>query len=201
MKVLVLYYSSYGHTFQMAQAIKRGADKVGGEVHLKRAPELVPQEIIDGDEGLKYGADLQKDIAVAKPDELQDYDAIIFGSPTRYGNMAAQMKNLIDQTGALWAEGKLVNKIAGVFSSTATPHGGQETTNLTMMITLMHHGMIIVPQGYTSPGTSTNYGGGTPYGPSTTAGMDGSRQPDEADLTIAEDYGKRIAEVTKRFLN
>lgn len=200
MKLLVLYYSSYGHTLKMARAVKEGAVDGGAEVDLKRVPELVPQEIIDKNEGLKRGAEMQKDIPVASVDELPEYDAIIFGSPTRYGNMTAQMKNFIDQTGGLWAEGKLVNKVTGVFTSTATPHGGQETTLVTMMIPLMHQGMIIVPQGYTSPGINTNMGGGTPYGPSTTAGSDGSRQPSDAELEIARDHGKRIAEITKKMV-
>lgn len=200
MKVLILYYSSYGHILQMAKAIKEGAIEAGAEVDLKRVPELVPQEIINASAGLKRGADLQKDIPIARPDELAGYDAIIFGSPTRYGNMTAQMKNFIDQTGPLWVKGKLVNKIAGVFTSTASPHGGQETTLITMMIPLMHHGMIIVPQGYTSPGIDTNMGGGTPYGPSTIAGPDGSRQPAPAELEIARDYGRRVAEITRQMV-
>jgi NAD(P)H dehydrogenase (quinone) len=200
MRILVLYYSSYGHMLQMAKAISQGAKEAGAQVDIKRVPELVPMEIIQGNPGLKRGAEIQSSIPVAQVEELEGYDAIIFGSPTRYGNMTAQMKNFIDQTGPLWARGGLVNKIAGVFTSTATPHGGQETTLITMMIPLMHHGMIIIPQGYTSPGISTNYGGGTPYGPSTTAGSDGSRKPDEAELAIARDYGRRIAAVTEKLV-
>ncbi|MFW9787895.1 MAG: NAD(P)H:quinone oxidoreductase, partial [Candidatus Thorarchaeota archaeon] len=162
MKILVLYYSSYGHIFNLAQEIVIGALDAGAEVDLKRVPELVPKEIIESSPGLMQGAEIQDEVPIADISELPKYDAIIFGSPTRYGNMTAQMKNFIDQTGPLWMEGKLVDKIAGVFTGSATMHGGQETTNLTMMITLMHHGMIIVPLGYTIPEVSTTVAGGTP---------------------------------------
>jgi len=198
MKLLVLYYSSYGHTLQLAKEIAAGARDAGAEVDIKRVPELVPKEIIEGSAGLKRGVELQKDIPIAKVDELPNYDAIIFGSPTRYGNMTSQMKNFIDQTGPLWAKGRLVNKVAGFFTSTSSLHGGQETTLITMMIPLMHHGMIIVPEGYTSPEVDTTLGGGTPYGPSTYTGPDGSRQPDVVEKKIARDYGKRVAEVAKK---
>ncbi|MFW9767437.1 MAG: NAD(P)H:quinone oxidoreductase [Candidatus Thorarchaeota archaeon] len=200
MKILVLYYSSYGHIFNLAQEIVIGALSAGAKVDLKRVPELTPKEIIDNNPGLKHGAEIQNEVPIAEISELPNYDAIIFGSPTRYGNMTAQMKNFIDQTGPLWMEGKLANKIAGVFTGSATMHGGQETTNLTIMITLMHHGMIIVPLGYTIPEVSTTVAGGTPYGPSVLAGPDGSRQADDVERKIAREYGKRIAEVTRKFV-
>ncbi len=198
MKILVLYYSSYGHTLELAKEIVAGARDTGAEVHLKRVPELIPKEIIENNPGLRHGAEIQKDIPVATVEELAEYDAIIFGSPTRYGVMSAQLKNFIDQTGGLWIQSKLVNKVAGFFTSTGTPHGGQEVTLLTMMIPLMHHGMILVPAGYTSPGINTTLEGGTPYGPSTLAGIDGSRQPNADERAIAYDYGKRVAEITMR---
>ncbi|MEM2142817.1 MAG: NAD(P)H:quinone oxidoreductase [Candidatus Thorarchaeota archaeon] len=198
MRLLVLYYSSYGHTLELAKEIAQGAREAGADVDLKRVPELIPREIIESSPGLKHGAAIQSDIPIAKVEELGDYDAIIFGSPTRFGNMASQMKNFIDQTGYLWATGRLVNKVAGFFTSVATPHGGHESTLITMMIPMMHHGMIIVPPGYTSPEINTHMGGGTPYGPSTLADVDGSRQPDETERKIARDYGKRIAEIASK---
>ncbi len=201
MRLLVLYYSAYGHTFELAKEIAAGARDAGAEVDIKRVPELIPKDIIESNAGLRHGAEIQRDIPIAKVDELAEYDAIIFGSPTRYGVMSSQMKNFIDQTGGLWLQGSLVNKIAGFFTSTGTPHGGQEITLLTMMIPLMHHGMILVPAGYTSPGINTTLEGGTPYGPSTLAGIDGSRQPNEDERRIAYDYGMRVAEIAIRFTN
>ena len=172
-KVLVLYYSSWGHVEQLAKAVAEGVRDAGAEVVVKRVPELVPEEV-----ARQSHYKLDQDAPIAKPEELGDYDAIIFGTPTRYGNMAAQMKQFIDQTGGLWAKGALVGKVGSVFTSTATQHGGQETTLTSFHTVLLHHGMVIVGlpyafQGLTEMGVVS---GGTPYGASTLAGSDGSRR-------------------------
>jgi NAD(P)H dehydrogenase (quinone) len=195
-KVLVLYYSSYGHVEIMAQAVAEGARSVSGaEVTLKRVPELVPDEIARG-----AGVKLEQDAPIADPQELGDYDAIIFGTPTRFGNMAAQMRNFLDQTGALWARGALVGKIGSVFTSTASQHGGQEMTITSFHTTLLHHGMIIVGLPYTFAGNAQmgEISGGTPYGASTIAGSDGSRLPSPNELEGARFQGRHVAELAAR---
>jgi NAD(P)H dehydrogenase (quinone) len=197
-KVLVLYYSSYGHMYEMAKEIAAGAKEAGAEVSVKKVPELVPASIIAGNAGLKRGAELQKDVPIVTIDELPDYDAIIFGSPTRFGNMASQMKNFIDQTGGLWSKRKLVDKVAGFFTGASEMHGGHESTLLTMMVPLMHHGMIIVPLGSNVPEIGSTQAGGTPYGPSVLAGSDNSRQMDQTERKLGRDYGRRVAEIAKR---
>jgi NAD(P)H dehydrogenase (quinone) len=184
--------------YEMAKEIAAGAKEAGAEASIKKVPELVPASVIAGNPGLKRGAELQKDVPIATIDELPSYDAIVFGSPTRYGNMAAQMKNFIDQTGGLWAKRKLVDKVAGVFSGAATMHGGHESTLLTMMIPLMHHGMIIVPVGSNVPELAATQAGGTPYGPSVLAGSDNSRQMDQIERKVGRDFGRHIAEIAKR---
>jgi NAD(P)H dehydrogenase (quinone) len=195
-KVLVLYYSSYGHIEQMAQAIAEGARSVPGmEVSIKRVPELVPEEV-----ARKSGMRIDQDAPIASPNELADYDAIIFGTPTRYGNMAAQMRNFLDQTGGLWVMGALVGKVGSVFASTATQHGGQETTITSFHTTLLHHGMIIVGLPYSYPGQTKmdEVSGGTPYGATTLAGGDGSRQPSENELGGARFQGRHVAEIATK---
>ncbi|WP_230531943.1 NAD(P)H:quinone oxidoreductase [Microvirga roseola] len=195
-KVLVLYYSSYGHIEQMAQAIAAGARSVAGtEVTIKRVPELVPEDV-----ARKSGMKVDQDAPIASPNELADYDAIIFGTPTRYGNMAAQMRNFLDQTGGLWVKGALVGKVGSVFASTATQHGGQETTITSFHTTLLHHGMIIVGLPYSYPGQTKmdEVSGGTPYGATTLAGSDGSRQPSENELGGARFQGRHVAEIAAR---
>ncbi len=195
-KVLVLYYSSYGHVERMAEAVAEGARSVPGtEVTVKRVPELVPEEV-----ARQAGFKLDQPAPVAKPEELADYDAVIFGTPTRFGNMAAQMRNFLDQTGALWQSGALVGKIGSVFVSTATQHGGQETTITSFHTTLLHHGMIIVGVPYAVPELLdiSEVSGGSPYGASTIAGGDGSRQPSEAELKIARFQGRRVAELAAK---
>jgi len=184
--------------YEMAKEIAAGAKEAGAEVSIKKVPELVPASVIAGNPGLKRGAELQKDVPIATIDELANYDAIIFGSPTRYGNMAAQMKNFIDQTGGLWAKHKLNDKIAGFFSGASTMHGGHESTLLTMMIPLMHHGMIIVPVGSNVAEVDATQAGGTPYGPTVLAGPDNSRQMDQTERKIGRDYGRHVAEIAKR---
>ena len=193
-KILVLYYSSYGHVEALASAIAEGARSVEGvAVMVKRVPELVPEAAAK-----KAGIKLEQEAPIAEPGELGDYDAIIFGTPTRFGNMASQMRNFLDQTGGLWAKGALVGKVGSVFASTGTQHGGQETTITSFHTTLLHHGMVIVGvpyacQGLTEMGEIT---GGTPYGATTLAGGDGSRQPSDNELAIARFQGEHVAKVT-----
>lgn len=188
-KILVLYYSMYGHVETMAQAVAEGARRIGGvEVTIKRVPETMPAEVFANAGGKT------QDTPLATPQELADYDAIIIGTPTRFGNMAGQMRTFLDQTGGLWANGALRGKIASVFSSTGTG-GGQEQTITSTWTTLAHHGMVIVPIGYGSPELFdiSQVRGGTPYGATTIAGGDGSRQPSEAELNIARYQGEHVA--------
>ena len=194
-KILVLYYSSYGHIESMANAIAVGARSVAGtEVNIKRVPELVPEEAAK-----QAGIKLEQDAPVATVDELANYDAIIFGTPTRFGNMSAQMRNFLDQTGGLWANGKLIGKVGSVFTSTGVQHGGQETTLTSFHTTLLHHGMVIVGVPFSCAELSNmdEISGGTPYGASTLAGGDGSRQPSENELKIAQFQGQHVAEIAK----
>lgn len=194
--VLVLYYSAYGHIERMAQAIAEGARSVPGvEVTIKRVAELVPEEV-----ARKAGMKLDQKAPIASVDELGNYDAIIFGTPTRFGNMTAQMRNFLDQTGGLWVKGTLVGKVASVFASTATQHGGQETTITSFHSTLLHQGMIIVGLPYSFPGLTQmdQITGGTPYGATTLAGPDGSRQPSENELAAARFQGRHVAEIAAR---
>ena len=194
-KVLVLYYSAYGHVETMAQAVAEGARAAGAEVTIKRVPELVPEDV-----GRKAGMKIEQTAPVAAVDELPQYDAIIFGTPTRFGNMAAQMRNFLDQTGAHWMSGALIGKVGSVFASTATQHGGQETTITSFHTTLLHQGMIIVGLPY-SARELLNMGeitGGTPYGATTLANVDGSRQPSENELTLARFQGRHVAEIAAR---
>jgi NAD(P)H dehydrogenase (quinone) len=195
-KVLVLYYSMYGHVETMAQAIAEGASGVAGaEVTVKRVPETIPV-----DQAAKIGVKLDQQASVATVDELADYDAIIFGTPTRFGNMAGQMRTFLDQTGGLWVKGALVGKIGSVFSSTASQHGGQETTITSFHNTLLHHGMVIVGVPYACAGLTnmSEISGGTPYGATTMASADGSRQPTQNELDIARYQGKHVAELAAK---
>jgi NAD(P)H dehydrogenase (quinone) len=195
-KVLVLYYSAYGHIEKMAEAVAAGARQVAGtEVTIKRVPELVPEDVAK-----KAHMKLDQKAPVASVDELANYDAIIFGVPTRFGNMAAQMRNFLDQTGGLWGKGALIGKVASVFSSTATQHGGQETTIVSTHATLLHHGMVIVGVPYSCAGLSNmkEITGGTPYGATTLSGPDGSRQPSENELDIARFQGKHVAAIAAK---
>ncbi len=195
-KVLVLYYSMYGHIEAMAGAVAEGAGSVDGvEVTIKRVPELMPE-----DAARKAGAKMNQAAPIATVEELASYDAIIFGTPTRFGNMCSQMRNFLDRTGGLWASGKLIGKVGSVFTSTGTQHGGQETTITSFHTTLFHHGMIVVGVPYSCSGlTAMNeITGGTPYGASTLAGADGSRKPSEIELEIARFQGKHVAGITKK---
>src|SRR5215470_14318003 len=196
-KVLILYYSTYGHVETMASAVAEGVQEAGAEVAIKRVPELMPVEV-----ARKAGAKLDQAAPIATVDELASYDAIIFGTPTRFGNMAAQMRNFLDQTGGLWVKGGLIGKIGSVFASTASQHGGQETTITSFHTTLLHHGMIIVGVPYSCQEivNMNEITGGSPYGASTLAGSDGSRQPSENELSIARFQGKHVAEITARLV-
>jgi NAD(P)H:quinone oxidoreductase type IV len=200
MKIQIVFYSMYGHIYRMAEAVAEGARGVeGAEVSLVQVAELVSPEAL-----ARTGADKARQafahIPLAEVDRLAQAEAVIFGTPTRFGNMCAQMRNVLDQTGGLWAKGGLIGKVGSVFTSTATQHGGQETTITSFHTTLLHHGMIIVGIPYSEPGLSVinEVTGGSPYGASTLAGPDGSRQPSENELTLARFQGKRVAEITKR---
>jgi NAD(P)H dehydrogenase (quinone) len=191
-KILVLYYSSYGHIEQMAQAVAEGARETGAQADIRRVPETVPEDV-----ARKSGFKLDQKAPVAKVDELPQYDGILFGTPTRYGNMAGQMKTFLDQTGGLWMSGALVGKVASVFSSSATQHGGQESTILTFHPVLLHLGMVIVGLPYSFQGQMgvAEVMGNTPYGASTIAGGDGSRQPSKVELEGARFQGRHVAQI------
>ena len=201
MKVLVVYYSMYGHTLGMARAVAEGVGSVEGvELVLRRVKEFAEvEQALAGNDFARQVKESQKDIPVCTLDDLRAADGIVFGTPTRYGNMTAQMKQLIDSTASLWLKGELEGKPAGLFTSTASTHGGQETTLLTMMAPLIHLGMIIVGVPYSTPGMIHTEGrGGTPYGASTIAGAKGELSPTPEDLEIARVLGRRVAEVTKK---
>lgn len=194
-KILVLYYSMYGHIETMAGAVAEGVRSVPGcEVTVKRVPELMPPE-----SAKKAGAKLDQPAPVATPAELAEYDAIIFGTPTRFGNMAAQMRNFLDQTGKMWVQGGLIGKVASVFTSTGTG-GGNESTILTFIPTLLHHGMIYVGLPYSCPQLAdiSEVRGGSPYGAATIAGSDGSRQPSEKELAMAKFQGAHVAKIVAK---
>ncbi|MDI9817969.1 MULTISPECIES: NAD(P)H:quinone oxidoreductase [unclassified Legionella] len=194
-KLLVLYYSSYGHVETMAEEVAKGAAEVEGvDVVIKRVPETMPEEVAK-----KAGVKLNQKAEIAKPAEMKDYDAIIFGTPTRFGNMAAQMRNFLDQTGGMWINGDLIGKIGSVFVSTGTG-GGNESTILSFWNTLMHHGMILVGTPYSEKGLTdlSAMRGGSPYGAGTIAGNDGSRTPSTVERQIARFQGKHVAGITRR---
>lgn len=194
-KVLVLYYSAHGHIETMAYAVAEGVREAGAEAVVKRVPELVPEEV-----ARKSGYKLDQPAPIVTVEELPQYDAIIFGTGTRYGNMTAQMKNFIDQTGGLWVTGALVGKVGSVFSSTATQHGGQESTILTFHPVLLHLGMVVVGLPYSFQGQMgvSEVMGNTPYGASTIAGGDGSRQPSAIELDGARFQGRHVAEIATK---
>jgi NAD(P)H dehydrogenase (quinone) len=196
-KILVLYYSSYGHVETMAAAIAEGAKSVAGaEITVKRVPEIMSDDVAK-----RVGVKMDQAAPIATPAELTDYDAIIFGTPTRFGNMAAQMRNFLDQTGKLWVAGGLIGKVASVFTSTGTG-GGNETTILTFIPTLLHHGMIVVGLPYSCKELTdlSEVKGGSPYGAATIAGADGSRTPTEKELAMARFQGKHVAEITAKLV-
>jgi NAD(P)H dehydrogenase (quinone) len=196
-KILVLYYSSYGHIETMAQAVAEGAASTGADVVIKRVPEIVPEAVAKAS-----GFKLDQAAPLATVDELPDYDAIILGVPTRFGNMPAQMKNFLDQTGGLWFQGKLIGKVGSVFSSTATQHGGQESTILSTHTVLLHHGMVIVGLPYSFQGQMgvSEVTGGSPYGASTIADGNGSREPSANELAGARFQGAHVAKIAAKLI-
>jgi NAD(P)H dehydrogenase (quinone) len=199
-KIQVVFYSMYGHVYQLAEAEAAGAREVPGvDVALYQVPELMPEEALVKS-GAKQARAAFAHIPIARPDQLAEADAIIFGTPTRFGNMCAQMRNFLDQTGGLWMGGKLIGKIGSVFTSTASQHGGQETTITSFHSTLLHHGMIIVGVPYSEAAllNMSEITGGTPYGASTLAGADGSRKPTENELRVARFQGKHVAMIAKK---
>jgi NAD(P)H dehydrogenase (quinone) len=194
-KMLVLYYSSYGHIETMAEAIAEGARGAGAEVTIKRVPELVPEEVAK-----KSGFKLDQKAPIATVQELPEYDAIIFGTPTRFGNMCSQMRNFLDQTGSHWLSGALIGKVGSVFACTASQHGGQETTITSFHTTLLHQGMVIVGLPYSAKGlvNMQEITGGTPYGATTLSDNDGSRMPSENELELARFQGRHVAEIAAK---
>jgi NAD(P)H dehydrogenase (quinone) len=194
-KVLVLYYSSYGHVETMAYATAEGARAAGADAVVKRVPELVPLDV-----ARRSGFKLDQPAPIATIEELPDYDAIIFGSPTRFGSVTSQMRNFLDQAGGLWAEGKLVGKVGSAFTSSATQHGGQESTILTFIPTLLHLGMVVVGLPYTFQGQMglEQIKGGSPYGAATIAGADGSRKPSAVELEAARFQGGHVASIAAK---
>jgi NAD(P)H dehydrogenase (quinone) len=200
MKILIVFYSTYGHVYKMAQAVAEGVKTVkGAEVEIRRVPETLPHEVLQ-----KMGAlDAQKEfsqIPECTVDDLTKADAVIFGTPTRFGNMCGQMRQFLDATGQLWANGSLVGKVGSVFTSTATQHGGQESTILTFHVTLLHHGFVVVGLPYAFQGQMRmdEITGGSPYGASTIAGGDGSRMPSENELEAARFQGKHVARIASK---
>jgi len=199
-QIQVVFYSMYGHVHQLAEAVAAGAREVEGcEVALRQVAELVPAEAL-AKSGAAQARQAFAHLPVARPEELAGADAILFGTPTRFGNMCAQMRNFLDQTGGLWMKGALVGKLGSVFTSTASQHGGQETTITSFHSTLLHHGMLIAGVPYTEQRllTMSEISGGTPYGASTLAAGDGSRQPSENELAIARFQGRHVAQLAKR---
>jgi NAD(P)H dehydrogenase (quinone) len=200
MKVLVIFYSTYGHIYRMAQAVADGAREVPGvDVALKRVPETLPPEVIAA-MGATEAQKVFADVPVATVNDLAEADAVIFGTPTRFGNMAGQMRQFLDATGELWAQGKLVGKVGSVFASSATQHGGQESTILSFHTTLLHHGMVIVGLPYAFQGQMRldEITGGSPYGASTIAGGKGERMASENELAAARFQGRHVAQIAKK---
>jgi NAD(P)H:quinone oxidoreductase type IV len=196
-RVHIVFYSTYGHIYRMAEAVAEGARSVeGAEVSLFQVPELMPEEALEKS-GARAAREAFAHVPVIVPDQLREADAIIFGTPTRFGNMAAQMRNFLDQTGPIWFQGGLIGKVGSVFASTASQHGGQETTITSFHSTLLHHGMVIVGVPYSEPGLANmaEISGGTPYGATTLAGPDGKRMPSENELNIARFQGKHVAQI------
>ena len=199
-RIQVVFYSMYGHIHTMAQAVAEGARQVdGAEVSVWQVPELMPDDVLERS-GAKAARAAFAGVPVIQPEQLAEADAIIFGAPTRFGNMCAQMRNFLDQTGGLWARGQLIGKVGSVFTSTATQHGGQESTLLSFHTTLLHHGMVVVGVPYSEARqmTLSEITGGSPYGASTITGGDGSRQPSENELAIARFQGEHVARIAAR---
>ena len=198
-KVQIVFYSMYGHIYRMAEAVAEGVREAGGEAELLQVPELVPDAVLERS-GAKAARAAFAHVPLATVDRLPEADAIIFGTGTRFGNMTAQMRNFLDQTGGLWAKGALIGKVGSVFTSTATQHGGQETTLTSFHTTLLHHGMVVVgvPYSEARQTTITEVSGGSPYGATTITGGDGSRLPSENELAIARFQGAHVTRIAAR---
>jgi len=191
-----VYYSTYGNVYKMAKLGAEGVNEVeGAEAVLRRVPELMPQEVIDAREDMKHGQEMQKDVPVVTLEDFEEAGAIAFGTPTRFGNVCAQLKNQIDQLGPLWMKGAFIGKAAGVFVSTASLHGGQETTPFTLMAPLLHLGFVIVGVPYSVKELFTTKGGGSPYGPGHVAGPENKREVDPEESAVCLVLGRRLAEV------
>ncbi len=197
-KIMVLYYSMFGNTFIMAKEICNGIEEVGGISILRTVPELIPSELIQKDERIKKAKEIQKDVPIARFDEFEKMDAYIIGSPTRFGNMCSQLRNFLDQTGSLWMKGVFVNKPVGFFTCSASMHGGQETTLISMMLTFLHHGAIIVGIPYTVKELIETNRGGTPYGASAVVGINAENPPNKIEIKIAKELGKRVTEIARK---
>jgi len=200
MKILVLFYSTYGHVYRLAQAIADGAHEVPGvDIVIKRVPETLPPAVVKA-MGATEAQMTFADVPIAGIDDLSEADAVVFGTPTRFGNMAGQMRQFLDATGGLWAQGKLVGKVGSVFTSSATQHGGQESTILSFHTTLLHHGMVIVGLPYTFKGQTRidEITGGSPYGASTIAGSQGERRASDNELAAARFQGRHVAQIAKK---
>jgi NAD(P)H dehydrogenase (quinone) len=201
-KIQIVFYSMYGHIYRMAEAIGQGARDVESvDVQMYQIPELVPEDALEKS-GAKKARAVFSHVPLATVDRLSEADAIIFGTPTRFGNMAAQMRNFLDQTGGLWAKGALIGKVGSVFTSSATQHGGQETTLTSFHTTLLHQGMIIVGVPYSEKGlmTISEMSGGTPYGATTITGPDGARLPSENELSVARFQGRHVASIARKLV-
>jgi NAD(P)H dehydrogenase (quinone) len=196
MKMLIVYYSTYGNVYRMAQLVAEGAGEVEGvEPVIRTVPELIPPQVIDSRPDMKAGREAQKDVPLVTLDDFRQAGAIAFGTPTRFGNVSAQLNNQIDQLTSLWLKGELEGKPAGVFTSTGSLHGGQETTILTLMAPLIHLGFILVGVPYSTPELFTTQGGGSPYGPGHVAGPDSQRPIDPQEAAICRALGRRLAQV------
>ncbi|HHT9124351.1 MAG TPA: NAD(P)H:quinone oxidoreductase [Candidatus Brocadiia bacterium] len=199
MNVLIVYYSTYGNVYKMANLVAEGVKEVpGAEPLIRKVPELIPSQVIESNPDMKAGRDLQKDVRLVTLDDFRQAGAIAFGTPTRFGNVSSQLKNQIDQLTSLWLKGELEGKPAGVFTSTGSLHGGQETTILTLMAPLLHLGMILVGVPYSVQALFVTKGGGSPYGPGHVAGIDAKRDIDTDEATICRALGRRLAEVGLR---
>lgn len=199
MQVLIVYYSTYGNVYKMAKLVAEGVKEIKGvEPLIRRVPELIPSSVIDSREDMKAGREMQKDVPLVTLDDFKGAGAIAFGTPTRFGNVSAQLKNQIDQLTSLWFAGELEGKPAGIFVSTASLHGGQETTILTLMGPLLHLGMILIGVPYSVKELFSTQGGGSPYGPGHIAGLDSKREIDQQEASICRALGRRLAEVGLR---
>lgn len=202
MKIAIVFYSMYGHIYKMAEAVAEGAKKEGAEVDLLRVPETLPDELVEQLGGKDFAKSIEH-LPVAEANALTQYDAIIIGTPTRFGNMCGQMRSFWDSTGAQWFGGELVGKVGSVFASTATQHGGQETTIRSTQTTLLHHGMVIVGLPYAFPGQMRldEVSGGSPYGATTITGGQGERMPSDNELDAARFQGSHVASIAKKLSN